>query len=187
MTEFWRILVVFVAAINAPAVALAMRGWGERGDDRTRLAVAVVGLATAFALFLPAALAGDALLDLLDVAPETFRIAAGIVMVTSGTAVVWRGEAAVEGAGGGWLAGVFPLGLPLLAGPAALAAAISYGVDEGSGKTLGALAAPLLLGFVFVVVRAGRWPGAMGAVSRALGALLVVAAVGLIVEGIRDV
>ena len=89
--------------------------------------------------------------------------------------------------GDGWQAGVFPLGLPLLAGPAGLAAAISVSTDHGFGLAAGAMLLPVLLGGMAVAVGGARWPAAADGLARLLGALLIVLAAGLAIDGVRAI
>ncbi len=191
MTEYWRLLLAFFAAVNPAAVALAAASASATVATLQRPAqravAAAVGLAVAGALFVAATLGAERVLDALDIAPETFRIAAGIVMLIVGANAVWRGTLVSEPAPDGWRAGVFPLGLPLLAGPASLIAAVSYGVDKGEAKTLGAVAVPLVVAALLVVVGVGRWRPAADAIARLSGALLVAFACGLVVTGVRDI
>jgi small neutral amino acid transporter SnatA (MarC family) len=187
MTDYLRLLVIFLAAINPAAVVGGIRPVRATWDNETRRKAAVAGAAIALALFAVAAAAGQRLLDFLVVAPETFRIAAGIVMAISGGMAV-LGLRTFEGdPEPGWRGGLFPLAMPLMASPAALVAAISYGVDDGASKTLNAMLVPLAVATALVALRVERWQTASSAISRLLGALLVVVAVGLIIEGVRAI
>lgn len=186
MTDFLRMTVVFFATVNPFAVMLASRDL-PHGRRRIAAITAGIGLGIATGLLALAAAAADPLLDFLDVAPETFRLAAGVVMLTAAVHVVWRGRMAAAPALGDWKDGVFPLALPLLAGPAALVAAVSYGAGEGPWLTFLA-AMPWL-----AVAAALAWLGPSkrlawaDALARITGALLVAAAAGLIVDGVRAI
>lgn len=121
---------------------------------RTRpglVALAVGALAIAFA---------EELLDLLAISPESWRIAAGLVLVA---------------------AGLWALGRPVAPGrlpPDLLVLAIAAGADETTVVAFGALA----LGAVLALV-AAPVPGS----ARLLAALEVAIGVALVVAGIRDV
>jgi small neutral amino acid transporter SnatA (MarC family) len=180
------------AAINPAAALIAFRGavsdrWGTNAFAKQRLLVAAAGVAVAVALYALLAFAGEDLLDGLDIAPETFRIAAGIVMAASGVFAIWRMGFADDGALPGIGAGVFPLGVPLLASAAGLMAALSYGVDHGSGRTF--FAAVVIVGPTGVLAWLYRdsWRPVAGALARITGALLIAVAAALVVEGVRDV
>lgn len=180
-------LLIFLAAVNPAAAAMA----AARGPRPPAMA-AIAAFALAAALLLAAAAIADPLLDFLDIAPETFRIAAGIVMATQGVLAVWSGrtpaELPAESSGPAWAAGLFPLGFPLLANPASVIAAVNYGADDGVAKAWLAALVPLALGAAALAIGAGhRWRPATDGAARILGALLVVVAVGLIVAGVRDI
>lgn len=188
MTDWARLLVAFAAAVNPAAVALALGGWAA-WPRNTRVIAACAGLGVGLAVLVVVAGAADSLLDFLDIQPETFRIAAGIVMLATGALAVVRGgwPAPPEGADAAWRAGLSPLGLPLLAGPAAIVAAASYGADEGVGTTVAAFALPLLAGAALAARPFAPPLAAFRALAAITGALLVVVAVGLIVSGVRDI
>lgn len=187
MTDYLRLLVIFAAAINPAAVAVGIRPLRATWDNETRRKAAVAGAALALLLLAAAATTAQRLLDFLVVAPETFRIAAGIVMAISGAMAILGVRTFDDEPAPGWRGGLFPLAMPLMAGPAALVAAISYGADEGSSKTLNALLLPLAVATALVALRVERWQTATSAISRVLGALLVVVAAGLVVEGVRAI
>jgi small neutral amino acid transporter SnatA (MarC family) len=180
------------AAINPAAALIAFRTavtdrWGTASFASQRLIVAALGIAVAIALYAALTLWGEDLLDGLDVAPETFRIAAGIVMAASGVFAIWRIGLADDGALPGLGAGVFPLGVPLLASAAGLMAALSYGVDHGSGRTFAAAAVIVAVTGTLAWLYRDSWRPVAGALARLTGALLIAVAAALVVEGVRDV
>jgi small neutral amino acid transporter SnatA (MarC family) len=114
----------------------------------------------------------DDLLDALDVSPESFRIAAGLVLAATGVReLIW---AQPSGA---------PFAAVLLT-PELVCAALSFGADETVGRTLAAAAIalpPVALAALSDRARVG--PPA----ARFLAALQIVVAVALGVSGVRDV
>ena len=88
MSDWLRLAFVFLAAVNPAAVALA--SWAPPRPRGRALETAGVGVAVAMAGVGAMALLADRLLAALDVAPETFRIAAGIVMLAAGAYAVAR-------------------------------------------------------------------------------------------------
>lgn len=157
-------------------------------DGRTRyqaLAVGVTVLAVVAAVI--AAVAG-LMLDWLDISPETWRIAAGIVVIGAGLWVMVFPQRRSEAALPGYWAGVVPIFFPVLLAPELYVLLKSTGVDAGSGVTLGALAHPvaavLALG---IVPRTPTSAAILTGLSRLLGALAVVIGIALIISGIRDV
>ena len=187
MSDYLGLVVVFLAAINPAAVAMAMPADSAKGDTRVRWRVAAAGAGLAVVLYSAATFGAEPLLDWLQIEPESFRVAAGVVMATVGVYAVWSGRLGDYAQGAGMQAFLFPLGLPLLAGPAGLIAAISYSVDDGAGKTLGAIGVGVIVAAVLVASRPAKAASALDAVARITGALLVAVAAGLIVSGVRAI
>jgi hypothetical protein len=113
----------------------------------------------------------DHLLDALDISPESFRIAAGLVLGAVGTrTLVWP-----RAAGG-------PFGAVLVS-PDLACLALSFGADEPDWKVFAAaaLALPLLFG------AAARPRSSAALAAQFLAALELVVAVALIASGVREV
>jgi small neutral amino acid transporter SnatA (MarC family) len=183
VTDFLQLLVFFFAAVNPPAAAAAPEPGGAALPARTL----TIGAAIALALVLGAALLAEPILDGLGVEPETFRVGAGVIFLAQGALVVWLGRAPHAGAWDDRLAGVSPLGLPVLATAPAIAAAVSYGADRGEAET--AIAAAIIIASAVALLwgRAGRYNAAVDALARLTGALLVIVAAGLVVSGVRAI
>jgi hypothetical protein len=157
----------FLATTNAGRVALARAAAGP--SVRERLAAVGIGGAV---IVLAAAFADD-LLDALDVSPESFRIAAGIVLAATAVRDLFWPH----------VPGDAPFAAVLLT-PELVCVAISFGADESFGRTFAAGAIGLSLAAVAVLAGRAR-PGPLPA--RLLAALQVVIAVALGVSGVRDV
>lgn len=183
MNDYLRLLVVFFAAVNPAAVATAMVAKGAEHESRVPC---VIGAAIAIALFAVAVLVSSSMLDWLQIEPETFRVAAGIVMALGGAYTIWFGRWGIHSDVPGYQTAVFPLALPLLAGPAGLIAALSYSVDDGAGRTLGAVVVSVAIGAMLVAI-GPRQAAALDAVARITGGLLVAIAAGLVVSGVRAI
>ena len=183
MTDFLQLLVFLFAAANPFAAAAAPSPPGLKLPPLTL----AVGLGVALLLVCGAALGSEAILDGLGVEPETFRVGAGVVLLVCGALAAWQGGAPHRGPWEGTRAGLFPLGLPVLATPAAIAAAITYGADRGESQTVAAAAIVLALGAALIAARLGRFEAPTDAVARVTGALLIVVAAGLIVSGVRAI
>lgn len=182
MSDFLRLLLVFAAAVSPAATLGAL---GTAGAAR-RTELLLTGAIVAAALALLAVLLSNQIMSALDLEPATFRVSAGAVMAAVGGLAVLRGAPAytVEE---GWRGGLFPLAIPLLAGPAVLVAAVAYPPLHGRGETAAAAV------IIIVVTAAGAWLAgsrtlaAYGAIARVTGALLVALAAGLIVDGVHDI
>jgi hypothetical protein len=155
-----------LATTNAGRVALAAQA--ARPGPRAFAAAVLAGVA----VVLVATLTADALLDALAISPESFRIAAGLVLAAAGVrTIVWPHVAP------GPLAAV-------LVTPELVSLAVSFGADEPAGKVLAAAALALLP--VALAYRARR-PGTSALAAQFLAALQLVVAVALGVSGVRDV
>jgi multiple antibiotic resistance protein len=155
------------------------------GQNRPR--VLAVMFVVALLLLAAAALAAEPFLDWLDISPESFQLASGTIMLPQALHLIWRGRTLSEADAGA----VVPLAAPLLAGPASLAAAMSYGTRFGEPEAIGASA--IVLAAATGLLLAGEWAAsrigtaAVRLPGRLNGALLVVIAVEMIVDGVRSV
>lgn len=159
--------------------------------SRGAIAVGVLSLA----LLAGTVLVGDPFLDWIEVSPENFQVAAGIIIAPVALRLLITGDSMItpeETAGPmprrAWL---IPLVFPLIVGPASLAAALSYGTRYGEGETIAAAAAAsalVLLACLFatwLTKTLGKLP--IGALGRLNGALLMIVVVELIVDGVQSV
>ena len=194
MSELPLLLIVFWAALNPPALAASLASATLPPSRQTDRLLAAAGVIAA-ALLLLAAVLHRPLLDLLDVSAASFDVAAGLVMLAGAARPLLRGRAIEEGiasaAGDGRRAVLAPLAVPLLATPAALAAALSWGERAGEAQTAAAAIVLVALSALWLArapqpsSRAGR--AALDALARLTGVLLAVLAVGLVVRGVLAV
>lgn len=182
MIDFLQTFLFLLAAVN-PAAAAAAPPPGARLARGSVLA----GGTLACLLLVMAALFAGPILDGLDVEPETFRVGAGVVLLMGGALAVWNGGAPHRGPWEGSGVALFPLALPVLATPAALAAAVSFGADRGEAETAGAAVLAVVVAATAAGLGLGRYQPAADAVARVTGALLVIIAAGLIVDGVRAI
>ena len=183
MTDFPQLLLVFFAVIN-PAGSSQLLGH-LAGRARTR--AALLGFLVGGGLLVASVLSAETILNFLEIEPETFRIAAGIVITAWG--VRWMLPIARKDAGPTELlfSGALPLGWPAIANPAAVAASLSFGADSGQ---LGAIAAALVFTATAVVVAFfmnERWRQPAVWASFTTGALTVIIGANLIVDGVLAV
>jgi len=175
-----RALLAFVAAVNPAAVAIAV------GPRPSRMLVAAAAGIT-LALTLVAAGASEGALDALDVTPETFRVAAAVVLGLTGARwlVVGPRPVAVDPPTEDWRAVAVPLLVPVLVTPALAMVSISVGADDGVGVAALGAAIGLALAWVATVVRGPAlvWSWA----ARILGAAGIAVALALAVDGVRSV
>jgi small neutral amino acid transporter SnatA (MarC family) len=171
-----------LATVNPARVPL---GLPEARGRRALVAIAsVAALAVAAALLAVA----DPFLDALDVSPESLRIAAGLVLVVGGVRALVAPRPASDPVLPGVRAALVPVLFPLLLTPELALVLLAAGADEHNGAALGGLTIALVLASASTLVR--RTPvtdGLFAAAARLLGALLVLAGVAYVVDGIRDV
>lgn len=173
-----------------------------RLDRRARLHVATRACLFAFVILTGAALAGDRLLDALGISLPAFRIAGGLLLFSIASEMVFgvriqreakTAEQAVEEHARDIAA--FPLAIPLMAGPGAIAATLLL-----AGKAQGDLLLLALLVLVIASVCAicfavyllaggiARFLGTSGnlVLAKLLGVLLASLAVQYVVDGARE-
>ena len=136
-----------------------------------------------------AALAGDPLLDALDVSEPSFRTAAGVIAALAGAIDLFRGPPSPEPALAGRWAAFVPVAVPLVARPALLILALGAGADEGVVATVAAMAVGV--GALTALTAWCPADGPSGRVLRLAGRLLaaglVAGGVLLAIDGVLDV
>lgn len=188
MTEYWELLVVLTAAINPPATAAVSSSFANSAQRRA-LAVAT-GVVFGTGLVMGAAFSAKPLLSSLELSHETFRLAAGAILVVTGARETWRGGpplvAIPERA---WEQGIYPLGIPLFASPAGLTATIALAADGAVGPltTLGAALPVLAVAAAAALCARREEAGIWRAAAQLVGALSVMVGVAFVVAGIRSV
>ncbi|MGD0151578.1 MAG: MarC family protein [Xanthobacteraceae bacterium] len=168
-----------------------------------RRSVAVRASIIAGAILIGTALIGDWLLHTLSISLPAFRIAGGLLLFSIASEMVFgvrlrresrEAEEAVEEHVRNIAA--FPLAIPLLAGPGAIAATVLLAGRAGGNPLLIAIligvvalvAASCFVAFLFAE-RIGRAIGRTGNIvlSRLLGVLLAALAVQYVVDGVRTI
>ncbi|MXZ46366.1 MAG: hypothetical protein F4Z08_05145 [Chloroflexi bacterium] len=195
MSDVLLLLAVFWAAVNPPASIASLPDGFESIDPGGRRRLLVGGWLAAGVLLVAATMLHGQFLDLLGVAAPSFDIAAGIVMLAGAWRPLLRGRAIEESTASlldtSDRAALIPLALPLLASPAALAAAISHGARVGEGETI--VVALVVAGIAALAMGTGpllQWrqrQAVAGVLARLTAGLLVFIAVALIVDGVFSV
>ncbi len=178
------LVVTALAAINPPRTRLGL----PETDLRARMGPVSAGSVLAFGALVGLTALSGPLLDALEVTPETFRIAAGFVLLVAGVRSLLRPRPVEEPELEGWGAAVWPVAFPRLFTPEAVAFAIAAGASDGVAGAVIALGTGIvgviLLGMVErrpVADGVLRWTGTL------LAVLVVLAATFLMIDGIRDV
>jgi multiple antibiotic resistance protein len=177
-----------------------------RGMDKAeRREVAVRGCIIGFCILLVFGLSGQAFLDALGISLSAFRIAGGILLFWLAFEMVFekrterRDNAATRAIDKDHIKNiaVFPLAIPLMAGPGAIAAMVllSHEAQElagwtGTGALVGVLAV-IILACLTVFLLAGRIERMLGntgriILTRLLGVILSALAVQFIADGVTQ-
>ena len=166
-------ILLVVAAVNP------VRRRYELPEDRARVAA---GAVIAVVVLLTLGLAGEWLLESLDITVPTFRVAVGLVLVLVAAIDLFRRLPGGGPAPDGSVAAFVPVVFPVLLRPEVALAAVAVGADAGVGW----LAAGLAVAVADVVwwAERGRYPGVDRALAMALSAVAIVLAIDLLVDGV---
>jgi multiple antibiotic resistance protein len=197
-TAFTTLLVV----IDPIGVAPIFVGLTPGADAARMRAVALRGVALAAAILYLFAFGGGVLLELLGVSLAAFRIAGGILLFLLAVDMILVRRSGLRATTGEEEEearrftdiSVFPLAVPLLAGPGAMTSIVLLMGQAGgdplrTGLLLAVLAAVLLLCLVALLLAAQltRLLGVTGAnvIGRVLGIVLAALAVQFVLDGLR--
>lgn len=178
-------IVAYLAAMNPARTRL---GVPEAEGNRARMGMLAAGTAIGVLVLVGIAALSGPLLDALEVSPETFRIAAGFVLVIVAAWMLFVPVPGPEPVPAGVAALFWPVAFPRVISPETLILALSTGASDGVGLTVLGLAVAgvvlLALGSVRSAAVAGR---VMVGVGRILAVVLVLIGVWLAIQGVREV
>jgi len=177
--------IAYVAAVNPLRTRL---GLPEHEGGRARMGVLAGGAMLALGGVLALAGWSRPILDALEVSPETFRLAAGIVISVAAMVTLARPRAAEEPEAVGAVAALWPVAYPRLLSVEVVALALTTRTKEGVAATL--VAAGIAFGTTVAlgaVRRTAFTDRVLLNTGRLMVVLLVIVAVFLMVDGIRDV
>lgn len=164
-------------------------------DPAHRRAVAIRACLTGFAILLVFTFFGEAVLGFAGISMPAFRIAGGVLLFLTALDMLFerRQKRREDRPSEGPDPSVFPLAIPLIAGPGAIATVILMTGQmpgaAGYASVIGLTAAVIALTFVFFL-GAGLIERALGAtginvVTRLLGMLLAALSVQFVLDGLR--
>lgn len=190
MDDLLRALVAFFAIIDPIGNLLVFHLFMQTASGRDRAVAALIAVGAAFAMLVVFALAGTQVLEFLGISADSFRIAAGLLLLPPAFRLVMEGQPteADESSLRPTDLALVPLATPLIAGPGALAATISFAESVGVGVTVAAFSA--VLGFSLIAFLAsGTVFKVLGAqvlrlLARIVGILLFAIAVDFVVDGV---
>jgi multiple antibiotic resistance protein len=194
--------VTLVVVLDPVGLAPIFIGITEGLSSKERRSVGLRACLIAGTILVGTALIGDALLRRLGITLPAFQIAGGLLLFSIAAEMVYgtrteRDSKTAEEVADEHVRNVaaFPLAIPMMAGPGAIAATVLLSGRTGDWMTLGALiviivavCALALLVFLF----ASRIKNALGVtgnivLSRLLGVVLAALAVQYVIDGIRTV
>jgi small neutral amino acid transporter SnatA (MarC family) len=177
--SFAFLLLAFAAAANPCRTSLVLP---------PRPPALALGAFVALAACAVLAASGGVVLDALDASPESFRLAAALVLGLEGVRALLLPRPPTEPELRGLGAALVPIAFPLLLQPGVVMLALAAGGGDVAGRAV------VALGAVFgIVVLAGaarveeRGRALLAAGGRLLGALEIAVGVALAVDAVRDV
>lgn len=194
ITAFVTMFVVIDPAGLAPLFVALTQGMSAaaRRAIALRACATAIGVLTMFALF------GEALLDFVGISMPAFRVAGGILLFLTALDMLFerrtkRREDSAEH-DDHQDPSVFPLGIPLLAGPGAIASIILLagqkpgleGLSIAIGVTLAVILLVLLLFLASNLLERALGRTGINVVTRLLGMLLAALAVQFVLDGLSD-
>lgn len=204
------VLAAFVAlfvTIDPVGLGPVFAGLAGGMDARERRRAAIKGTAIGAAILFGFAFVGEVLLKALGIGPGAFRIAGGILLLILAIEMVFARESGLRTTTEGETAeardkvlhhadiSVFPLAIPLIAGPGAMTSVVLLMGRAGDdpmaqGAVLAVLAGVLLATLVILLFagEVGRLLGVTGinVINRVLGILLAALACQFIIDGVIE-
>lgn len=195
-------LTSFLVTIDPIGLVPIFIGLTRGADAARRRSMALKGVLIGGMVLLLFALAGERALTALGIGMPAFRIAGGLLLLAIAFEMLFEKRGGRRAGTAGQIAeepqpadvSVFPLGIPLIAGPAAITTTVlQTGAHAGdlAGQaivvaamlTVLALVAMTLLASSLLAARLG--PTLVGVLSRLLGLILAALAVQQVIDGIR--
>ncbi len=156
-----------------------------------RVRVAVREVAIAFAVLAVFMVAGEAFLGLMRLSERSLEVAGGVILLLIAIRMIFGAEGGVYGVPEGREPMIFPLAVPLLAGPSAMATVLLLASRQPERMThwVGALAVAMLVSGAVLVLcdRIRHWIGdsMVAALEKLMGLVLTAIAVEMILAGLK--
>ena len=178
-------IVAYLAAVNPVRTRL---GIPENDSGGARMGLLVPGTTIGVLTLVGIAAASGPVLDAVEISPETFRIAAGFVLVIVATWMMFSPIPTLEPVPDGFASWFWPVAYPRVISPETIILTLSIGASDGLGSVwpgLGLAAGVLVaLGLLRVGPMTGR---VMSSLGRVAAMILVVVGVWLAIQGVREV
>jgi small neutral amino acid transporter SnatA (MarC family) len=172
----------WMAVLDPPRTRLGL----PESDGRARMEIIGPGVIVGVAALLGIAAGAESILDALQISPEMFRIAAGLVLVVVAAWMLFHPVPTQEPVADGSLGALWPVAYPSVVSPETIVLALTTGASDGVMVGPMVLAGAVLVGTSAISLGpAGRRVSA--AIGRLFAAGVVIVAVMLAIEGIRQV
>lgn len=186
-------LLSFFAIIDPIGVILIFQVYAQGFGMRDRVIAAAVATGTAFVMLLAFSLAGEDALDYLGISSDSFKIAAGLLLLPAAYRLVMEGHPGLLSTSATvspWDFAIVPLATPLIAGPGALAATTAFTAQVGSDTTIAAFSIILLITLASLLAadllfRVIGEP-LLRLLTRIVGIVLFAIAVDFVLDGARE-
>jgi len=199
---FGSALVTFLVIIDPPGVVPIFAGLTRDTSAAHRRAMAVRAAVVAWAILMFFALLGKPMLHALGISLASFRIAGGIMLFMIALDMVFERRTqrretraqSIEGTPEADDISVFPMAIPMIAGPGSIASAMLWvsGADGAAevAVVLAAITAVILL-TLLALLAAGPIMRLLGprievVITRILGVILAALAAQFVIDGIRQ-
>jgi small neutral amino acid transporter SnatA (MarC family) len=178
-------IVAYMAALNPARTRL---GIPENDNGGARMGLLGPGTAIGVLGLVGIAAISDPILDAVEISPETFRIAAGFVLVIVATWMMFVPIPTSEPVPDGFAARIWPVAYPRVISPETITLTLSIGASDGLGLVLPGLGLAAGVLVALGPLRAGPMTGrAMASLGRVAAVILVVVGVWLAIQGVREV
>jgi multiple antibiotic resistance protein len=193
--EFIKYVAALVAVLNPVAAAPISLGFTPDGTLRDRIHLATLASITVLVVLSVVAWLGEEILDLFAISVDVFRMAGGLLILLTALTMVRGGPVTATATAGrsDFTAAIVPLGIPLLAGPGAIATVIAFANhphpqwDSLAAHGAGILAAAIVT-FLCLVAASGlqRILGDTGmrVVTQVMGLILAAVGIEMIFHGL---
>ena len=199
---FGSALVTFLVIIDPPGCAPIFASLTRGTDGRHRRTMAIRASLIAWAILMFFALLGKPMLEALGISLASFRIAGGVMLFMIALDMVFERRTArretrassIEGTPEAEDISVFPMAIPMIAGPGSIASAMLW-VSRADGTAevavvLGAITVVILL-TMLALLAAGPIMRLIGErleamITRILGVILAALAAQFVIDGIKQ-
>ena len=195
------VFIGFFAIMNPIANVPIFLGLTADDDRQTTKTVALRSLMLAFLIIVIFSIAGKLIFELFGITLSAFRITGGLLILLIGFHMLQGNQSSVHQLNEGdnqkcreaeLSVAIFPLAMPILAGPGTIATAMSFSAQGGileMAITIAAFAVLCVITYVLFVFGEKFvtfiGAGALGVITRLMGLILAVIGTQMVIEGLH--